>query len=68
MTFLSWLKAAACHGRYGYFEEEFLCDMVKNLVRDWTVKEKLMELSDDELTLANVIKKCRQVELTRSRI
>lgn len=68
MKFIANLKRAARHCSYGDREEEFVCDMVINRVRDRACTEKLMELSDDDLTLNNVIKVCRQVELTRTHL
>lgn len=68
MLFIANLKRAAQHCSYGDQEEDFVCDMVINRVRDKTCTEKLMELSDENLNLSNVIKICRQVELTRSHL
>ena len=42
--------------------------MVINRVKDRKCTEKLMELTDGDITLNNVIRICRQVELTRSHL
>ena len=68
MSFIAKLKSTARQCAYGDMEEDFICDMVINKIKDTKCTEKLMELSDDELTLDNVIRVCRQVELTRSHL
>ena len=59
MKFISNLTKAARHCPYRDQEEDFACDMVINSVWDAKCTEKLMELSDNELTLNNVIRICK---------
>lgn len=68
MSFISELKQKARHCDYGEKEESFIVDMVINKVHDVKCTERLMELPDDQLTLQNVIRVCRQVELTQSHL
>ena len=68
MSFISELKQKACHCDYGDKEESFIVDMVINKVHDIKCTERLMELPDDELTLQNVVRVCRQVELTQAHL
>lgn len=68
MNFISELKRKARYCQYGDREESMICDMVINRINDAKCSERLMELSDDQLTLSNVMKICRQVELTKAHV
>ena len=63
MNFIAELKRKARYCQYGDKEESFICDMVINRVNDAKCSERLMELNDEQLNLANVMRICRQVEL-----
>ena len=67
-SFISDLKRKAQHCDYGDHEEGLIVDMLINRVRDQKITEKLMELPDDQLTLGNATRICRQVELTNSHL
>ena len=62
------LKHKAQHCDYGDREEGLIVDMLINRVCNQKITEKLMELPDDQLTLSNAIRICRQVELTNSHL
>ena len=66
MDFIAELKRKAEHCDYGEKKEGFICDKVINGVKDTRCSERLLELSDDELTLNRVIEICRQTELTKA--
>jgi transposase InsO family protein len=68
MNFIADLRTKARHCDYGDLEESIIIDMVINKVNDSKCTEKLMELSDDQLTLNNIIRVCRQVELTQAHV
>ena len=68
MNFISVLRAKAKYCTYGDLEESIIVDMIINRVNDSKCTEKLMELSDDQLTINNVIRVCRQVELTQAHL
>ena len=68
MNFIAELKRKARYCQYGDKEESFICDMVINRVNDAKCSERLMELNDEQLNLANVMRICRQVELTKAHI
>ena len=67
MSFIVELKKAE-YGDYGEKKDSFFCEMVINKINDSWCTEWLMELPDRELTLDNVIRICRQVELTKSNV
>ena len=67
-SFIAELKRKAQHCDYGDREEGLIVDMLINRVHDPKCTEKLMELPDEELTLNNAIRVCRQVELTNSHL
>ncbi len=67
-SFIAELKRKSQYCDYGDREEGFIVDMLINRVHDAKCTEKLMELSDDQLTLTNAIRVCRQVELTNSHL
>ena len=48
------------------YEDGMIIDMIINRVQDSKCTEKLMELEDEELTINNVMRICRQVELTQA--
>ena len=64
MSFMAELKCKAEYCDCGLRKDSFICDRVINKINDTRCTEQLMELSDQE-TLDNVIRICRQVELTR---
>ena len=66
MDYIARLKLRVKDCQYGEAEESMLCDMAVNGLKDTHCVERLMDLEDDELTLANVTKICRQSELTRT--
>ena len=68
MSFISELKRKAQHCEYGDREEGMIVDMLINRVQDGKCTEKLMELPDEQLTLANAVRVCRQVELTQAHL
>ena len=68
MNFISDLRTKAKHCNYGELEEGIIIDMIINKANDSRCTEKLMELEDDSLTLNNVIRICRQVELTQAHV
>ena len=68
MSFIAELKKKAEFCDYGEKRDSFICDMVINKINDSWCTEWLMELPDHELTLDNVIRICRQVELTKSHV
>jgi len=68
MTFISDLRAKARYCDYGALEEGIIIDMVINRVSDAKCTERLMELDDNDLTMNNVIRICRQIELTQAHV
>ena len=68
MSFIVELKKKAEYCDYGEKKDSFICDMVINKINDSRCTERLMELPDCELSLDNVIRICRQVELTKSHV
>jgi len=68
MQFISELKRKARYCDYGNLEDGFICDMIINKINDRRCTERLMELNDQELTLANVTRICRQMELTQAHV
>ena len=68
LSFISDLKRKAQYCDYGDREESLIVDMLINRVNDPKCTEKLMELPDEELTLANATRICRQVELTTAHL
>ena len=68
MNFIADLRSKARYCNYGDLEDSFICDQIINKVAEPKVTEKLMGLEDDELTLPNVMRVCRQVELTNAHL
>ena len=68
MGFISDLRSKARYCEYGDKEEGIIIDMIINKIRDEKCTERLMELRDEELTLNNVMRICRQVELTQAHV
>ena len=66
MSFISELRAKARYCDYGALEEGIIIDMVINKVSDAKCTEKLMELDDNNLTMNNVIRICRQMALGKN--
>ena len=68
MSFIAVLKAKAKHCDYGQLEESIIVDMIINKINDPKCTERLMELNDEQLSLSNVTRLCRQLELTRAHV
>ena len=68
MSFISELKGKARHCNYGASEEGMIVDMLINKCNDSKCTERLMELADEQLTINNATRICRQVELTQSHL
>ena len=64
MDYIAELKREAEHCDFGDKQESLICDEIINGVRDTRCSERLLELSDDELTLDLVIQVCRQTEFS----
>ena len=67
-SFIAELKRKAQHCDYGDREEGLIVDMLINRVNDRKCTERLMELTDADLTIPNAMRVCRQVELTNSHL
>ena len=68
MDFVKDLKEKIKDCQYGDVEESMLCDMIINGVKDDHCAMRLYDLDDDEVNLANVLRICRQSELTRTHL
>ncbi len=68
MGFIAELKRKAEYCDYGDTRDSMICDMIINRINDSRCTERLMELPDAELTVNNVTRVCRQVELTKSHV
>ena len=68
MDFIADLKSKIKDCDYGTAEDSLLVDRIMNGVRDSHVKLRLMDLQDDEQTLNNVIRICRNSELSQSQV
>ena len=68
MNFISELRAKVKHCYHGDLEEGMIVNMIINKVQDFKCTGRLMELTDDQLIINNVIRVCRQVELTQAHV
>ena len=68
MDFVKDLKEKIKDCQYGDIEESMLCDMIINGIKDDHCAMRLYDLDDDEVNLVNVLRICRQSELTRAHL
>lgn len=68
MNFIADLKHKIKDCEYGDAAESILCDRIIQGIRDEHVKTRLLDLTDDELTVDNAIRICRASELTSHQV